>query len=710
MKLYNYKYELLADLNDLIPSIDKILGGISTLSFSINRKSYDYFSGELLDDPRYDLIINERLIEYDGEFYIIKDNIPQRDELGHIIKEITCKHISVELSSTKINGTWGYSPSVEYFEPPYNKPATLQTALQDLLKNHTNGWELGIVPELEKHRTFEFEWNTPMEIITDLSEVFDFIPNFRTEVKNGVIKKYVDILTDDYGEVKGYYRHDSTLNSIRKPINSDGITTRLYVFGYNDITINEISSETKQFNDVKYNIHTYGQSYVDNFDFFLSQGYTYEECLEHFVRIDNIKDDLYVDPYDLYDYAKEQIAKIGMPTVSYTVDINDVEFDGKPTLELGHKIRVYDSDLNIDLIGRVSKISYNHDAPEEKTIEIANYYAYLDEVDLLTNLILKQDKLQTSAVQRNSKFAGSVLMNSSTGIIVQAAEDVLSVKDDGIMTLSTETEQYTTFRDVVRIGQYEKGRYGIQVLDGKIQLDRNDKTTRILIDNEGGIAIWNNPDGDGTFLDKHRVFWVDVDGKLTAENIVVKNSYYYMKDGVEIEKVIENVENEIIKNTEAITSKVSYDIYSKDQSGIMEKIGEAESKIKQNADKIELTVSKSEVYVKDEIDDMLQEVDSRNSFRVEIISSNGSIFKNGNISTTLRAVLYNWDKDVTADYDAGRFRWTRVTADTESDELWNQSHFGGSKEITITSDDVKARATFYVDVLDEQGNSMINTK
>ena len=113
MKLYNYKYELLADLNDLIPSIDKILGGISTLSFSINRKSYDYFSGELLDDPRYDLIINERLIEYDGEFYIIKDNIPQRDELGHIIKEITCKHISVELSSTKINGAWGYSPSVE---------------------------------------------------------------------------------------------------------------------------------------------------------------------------------------------------------------------------------------------------------------------------------------------------------------------------------------------------------------------------------------------------------------------------------------------------------------------------------------------------------------------------------------------------------------------------------------------------------------------
>lgn len=716
MKLYNYKYELLAHLSDLNPSIDKILGGISTLSFSIAKKSYDYFSGESFDDPRYDLIINERLIQYDGEFYVIKDNVPQRDETGSIIKEVTCKHISVELSSTKINGSWGFSPSVEYFESPYNKPATLQVALRDLLKNHTNGWELGISPELEKHRTFEFEWNTPMEIIMDLSEVFDFIPRFRTEVINGEIKKYVDIITDDYGEVKGYYRHDSTLNSIRKPINSDGITTRLYVFGYNDITINNISSETKQFNGIKYNIHNYGQSYVDNFDFFLSQGYTYEECLKHFVRTDNVKDDLYVDPYDLYDFAKEHISKVGMPTVSYTVDVDDVEFENKPELELGHKIRVYDSDLNIDLIGRVSKISYQHDTPEDKTIEIANYYSYLDEVDLLTDLILKQGKLQTSAIQRNSKFAGSVLMNSSTGIIVQATSDkILSKSDeenypsnDLPIVKGSNTEEYTEFRDVVRIGQYEKGRYGIQVLDGKIQLDRNDKTTRILIDNEGGIAIWNNPDGDGTFRDEHRVFWVDVDGKLTAENIVVKNSYYYMKDGIEIEKVIENVENEIIKNTEAITSKVSYDIYSRDKDGIMEKIGEAESKIKQNADKIELSVSKSDVYIKDEIDDMINEVDSRNSFRVEIISTNGNIFKNGNISTTLRAVLYNWDKNVTDQYDANRFRWTRVSQDKASDELWNQSHFGGTKEIDITSDDVKVRATFYVDVLDEQGKSIIN--
>ncbi|MDY3988795.1 MAG: phage tail protein [Massilioclostridium sp.] len=127
-------------------------------------------------------------------------------------------------------------------------------------------------------------------------------------------------------------------------------------------------------------------------------------------------------------------------------------------------------------------------------------------------------------------------------------------------------------------------------------------------------------------------------------------------------------------------------------SGYLTKI-EVNSIINQSEDKIMSEVKRVETSI-----DL---IDKSKMYRVQIVSSNGNIFKNGLISTTLRAILYSWDKNITAETDASRFRWTRISADEEGDKAWNTSHFGGTKEITITSDDVQSRATFQVDVLDE---------
>ena len=528
MRLYNYKHELLAYLNAENITVEKVLGGVSTLSFSIDKYMYDQYSGKMVEDERFDLVVNECLVEYEEEFYIIKDVTPYRDESGVVVKDVGCKHISVELSSTKIDGLWGYSPSIESFTPPHNRPTTIYHALTDLLSNYTNGWEIGILPTVEKNRTFEFEWATPMQIIVDLSQTYDYVPRFRTEVVHGEIKKYVDILTDDYGEIKGYYRHDYSLDSVRSPINSDGITTRLYVFGYNDITINEMMDETKEFNGITYSLHKQGQSYIDNFDYFLAQGYTYEECLENFVRVDTVKDDLYVDPNDLYDYAKTHIEKIGMPTISYSVSIKDIEFDGKPELELGHKIRIYDEELKVNLIARVSKIGYTDDDKVNKTIEITNYYSYFNQTDLLTDLILKQNMLKTSAVTRNSKFATSVIINDTTGIIVQAKKKL------DPLARGVSTDEFTNYKDVVRIGQYETGKTGIQILDGQLMMDRHDGKTRVKIDNEDGFVMYKDKDGNGEFSDEERVIWMDYDGVVHANGLSIVNSDILTSDGTNI--------------------------------------------------------------------------------------------------------------------------------------------------------------------------------
>ena len=96
----------------------------------------------------------------------------------------------------------------------------------------------------------------------------------------------------------------------------------------------------------------------------------------------------------------------------------------------------------------------------------------------------------------------------------------------------------------------------------------------------------------------------------------------------------------------------------------------------------------------------LEEIEDSKMYRLTILSSNGNIFKNGQISTVLSAVVNSWDEDVTDDLDANQFIWTRVSDDADEDILWNQAHAGGTKSITITGADVHVRATFYCDLID----------
>ena len=101
-----------------------------------------------------------------------------------------------------------------------------------------------------------------------------------------------------------------------------------------------------------------------------------------------------------------------------------------------------------------------------------------------------------------------------------------------------------------------------------------------------------------------------------------------------------------------------------------------------------------------EVSDRITTIEEQKMLRLVIISSNGNIFKNGNVKTLLSAKVYSWDEDITETLDANQFVWTRVSEDTEADKVWNEQHFGGAKSVVITGVDVKIRATFYCDLID----------
>lgn len=102
----------------------------------------------------------------------------------------------------------------------------------------------------------------------------------------------------------------------------------------------------------------------------------------------------------------------------------------------------------------------------------------------------------------------------------------------------------------------------------------------------------------------------------------------------------------------------------------------------------------------DSVSDRVSTIEEQKMYRLVISSSNGNIFKNGIIHTTLYASVYSWDENVTDTLDPNQFIWTRVSDDAEADSLWNADHAGGTKSVEITSDDVKIRATFFCDLID----------
>lgn len=87
------------------------------------------------------------------------------------------------------------------------------------------------------------------------------------------------------------------------------------------------------------------------------------------------------------------------------------------------------------------------------------------------------------------------------------------------------------------------------------------------------------------------------------------------------------------------------------------------------------------------------------SFTVVIESSNGDVFRPGDISTTLTCRVYLNTAEVTDDIPESKFNWRRNTGDELEDEKWNTSSKAvGHRSVDITSADCNGRTVFDCDV------------
>jgi phage minor structural protein len=100
----------------------------------------------------------------------------------------------------------------------------------------------------------------------------------------------------------------------------------------------------------------------------------------------------------------------------------------------------------------------------------------------------------------------------------------------------------------------------------------------------------------------------------------------------------------------------------------------------------------------DEAKENIKEVENDIVYKIELYSSKGFTFKNGQIDTTITATVYRGKDDITPTIPASGFIWKKYNKDGILDQDWTNNHVGIGNQITVTSAEVHQRAIFRCDV------------
>ena len=92
------------------------------------------------------------------------------------------------------------------------------------------------------------------------------------------------------------------------------------------------------------------------------------------------------------------------------------------------------------------------------------------------------------------------------------------------------------------------------------------------------------------------------------------------------------------------------------------------------------------------LEEMRIDIENNANYQLYIETPYGTNIRGGNIQLNVK--LLKNGVDVTDEYDASCFTWTRTSYDHDADTYWNSNHSVGAKVVTITGNDVRINADF----------------
>jgi hypothetical protein len=295
----------------------------------------------------------------------------------------------------------------------------------------------------------------------------------------------------------------------------------------------------------------------------------------------------------------------------------------------------------------------------------------------------------STAIQMKQKYANSLVLGNNYGL--EVFDQNLNIK--------------------VRLGQYQAGKYGLQIFGGGINIINGLPEDQISGDATGK---WNDASNTLKKLADDSIISIIEKQLLKREFasielgygslLSIAKNYFPVEDGIieisnfrlyfdKLKKFLytdpdlNNGAPILIDINMTRDSQVDPLLYS-------QRFGEYEtSKLRLN----EAIERRSKEMIK-EANDLIEEVKDQVTFSCDLFSTNGITFVNGQRETILYVVVRRGKDDVTDLLDKSNFIWKKKNDNGHFDDNWNLAHIGIGKQVTLPDNEILRRATFSCDI------------
>ena len=299
LKVLDLRYKPLAELYD-----NSILRA-REISVNLKVNEIPQLTFKLpANNPKIIYLMNEYLVEYEDEYYVIKSPEVERTEEGACYYSYTCTHLSNTLQNNTLNiGEITPKTSIEL----------MKVALAYEGDSPTLGWSVGTVEvSTTVKRGLDISEQSSFSILCAIADKYDGMLQFRSK------ERKVDLLRlDSNTKPKLNITLRKNLKGLKVKYDSSEMVTRLYCFGAEDSNGNEI--DIMSVNPTK-------KAYIENYSYYYGLGYTDDDIKnnpELFVKTNIWRDSNYTDPSDLYSDGIRELERVSKPRVEISITALD---------------------------------------------------------------------------------------------------------------------------------------------------------------------------------------------------------------------------------------------------------------------------------------------------------------------------------------------------------------------------------------------------
>lgn len=299
----------------------------------------------------YNVVVSEQIITRTRGFETLEFDVPLANKIVphlqperklylynnkrmYIIRTVTKTKAEQKICHVYCEALWYELLDHSYFSKPASDTIryTLTQAVNQVLEG--TGWTVGTVQSNDLH-AYTIDQNTRLYVLKYISKVWGVEMHFDT------VARTVSFYTD-YGErTTDVYRFEPSGNvsTMSRTIDTQNLTTRIYMYGEDGITIADING---------------GFDYIEDYSWYDSQFAT------RVIKCYTIEDERFNDPEAMRAYMLEYLAIYSKPVITYEIELAVSE----QKAGLGDYAYVQDYDLDIKIWTRIIEKETNYSEPQ----------------------------------------------------------------------------------------------------------------------------------------------------------------------------------------------------------------------------------------------------------------------------------------------------------------------------------------------------------